>query len=146
MIESAALFPVRPFRKALGAALKQEGIHWYIFTGDSMSLGEGGINLFQKVLPEDIRIGDIISFTYTGPNGERDLICHRIHRIDRAGGNIRYITKGDNNEKPDPGYRMYQDIVGVSVAFIPSGPFRWARCKVQEKPLRTWLRSSVQVD
>ena len=62
--------------------------------------------------PEDVRVGDIISFKKDG-----SLIVHRVIKkgVDEKG--VYFITKGDNNSFPD-GKIRFEDIEYITVGII----------------------------
>ena len=80
------------------------------------TLEVGHLLVLQARAPEQIQVGDIIVFNagyHTKP------IVHRIIEIQNVTGELHYYTKGDNNALSDPGYRVYEDIVGVVVLAVP---------------------------
>lgn len=72
----------------------------------------GGAVVSQKVDPETIETGDII--TYYSPTHGR-LTTHRVVEIESQGP-LRFQTKGDANEDPDP-YVVGADRVAGKVRF-----------------------------
>jgi signal peptidase len=89
-----------------------------VVTSGSMipTLEQGDLLILQGRAEGDIAVGDIIVFTETGHDAP---IVHRVVSIEEVEGEIRYFTKGDNNDYVDSGYRTYEDIVGVYVLKIP---------------------------
>jgi signal peptidase len=80
------------------------------------NLNVGDLLVLQAQAPEDIIVGTIIVYNadwHTKP------IVHRVVEVQLVGSEYHYYTKGDNNTKKDPGYRLYEDIVGVVVFVIP---------------------------
>lgn len=65
--------------------------------------------------PSQINIGDIISYKAKFIEG---LVVHRIVNISEDENGIYYITKGDNNNSPDPQKVRFEDIHGVVIAII----------------------------
>lgn len=83
------------------------------------TLREGDLVFTYKPSPEDISIGDIIIYsTRTG-----DLIIHRVVRIYKTGTSYYYITKGDNNEAPDP-FRVTYEMIKGKVIRIGNSTFK----------------------
>lgn len=74
----------------------------------------GDVILIKDVSESDIQIGDVI--TYIGKSRELNglTITHRITRIYSREGNVKIITKGDNNEAEDPELD-YNQVVGKFV-------------------------------
>ena len=58
---------------------------------------------------DDLNVGDIV--TYDRPGGGYPII-HRIYEINNEG----YITKGDNNNNPDP-FKLSRNTIKGKVAF-----------------------------
>lgn len=74
------------------------GIQPSLMSGPSMNptLWAGDVVIVREVAPETIQIGDIIRF-------HRDSIdvVHRVKEIQNEGGQISFITRGDNNNVDD---------------------------------------------
>ena len=89
-----------------------------VVTSGSMipTLERGDLLLLQGRAAEDIGVGDIVVYTTPGYDAP---IVHRVVSIEEVDGEIRYYTKGDNNDYVDAGYRTHEDIVGVLVTRIP---------------------------
>ena len=89
-----------------------------VVESDSMipTLYRGHLLVLQAQPQEDIIVGDIIVFHAS--YHDRPIV-HRIIQIENVSGVLHYITKGDNNEMADMGYRVYEDIIGVVVLAIP---------------------------
>ena len=68
----------------------------------------GGIIYYKHALPEEIKVGDIITFR----NGDI-FVSHRVNSIV---DNL-YETKGDANNTPDAIKVKYSDIVGKDADF-----------------------------
>lgn len=58
---------------------------------------EDSLLVVQKTPPEDIAPGDVISFFSPDPMLEGAVNTHRVVRIEKESGRIRFITKGDAN-------------------------------------------------
>ena len=58
---------------------------------------EDSLLVVKKTPPEDIVPGDVISFFSPDPMLEGAVNTHRVVRIEKENGRIRFITKGDAN-------------------------------------------------
>ncbi len=67
----------------------------------------------------ELKKGDIITFYSNSINTGGYTITHRIYDITEVDGEIRYVTKGDNNNNIDEGYITFKDIVGKVRLIIP---------------------------
>jgi signal peptidase len=90
-----------------------------VVTSESMSptLERGYLLVLQKQAPEDINVGKII--VYNADWHTSAPVVHRVIQREYIDGEYRYYTQGDNNDNPDPYYRVYEDIVGVVIASVP---------------------------
>jgi len=79
------------------------------------AISTGSILVSCPVLSDEIRVGDIITFSGSG----RDrFITHRVTAIERTNGLI-FTTKGDANNAEDP-YRVpAENVVGKVLVQIP---------------------------
>lgn len=59
------------------------------------ALHVGDVVVVEKVLPLDVRVGDIV--TFRDPADASRLITHRVREIDVEGRNVGFVTKGDAN-------------------------------------------------
>ena len=87
-------------------------------------INKGDMIIYERYEGQPIKEGQVIVFT---DNGSR--IVHRVVKIVTIGNETRYFTKGDANEDLDMGYRLAEDIVGltdIKVAFI-GYPTLWLR-------------------
>ena len=71
---------------------------------------EDSLLVVKKTPPEDIAPGDVISFFSPDPMLEGAVNTHRVVRIERENGRIRFITKGDAN--------MIEDTYPVDVSAL----------------------------
>ncbi len=63
-------------------------------------LPPGTLIVTRDVAPEDIRIGDVV--TYQLRSGDPTVVTHRIIAISKtAGGEYSFTLQGDNNSEPD---------------------------------------------
>ncbi|HWS49293.1 MAG TPA: signal peptidase I [Candidatus Methanoperedens sp.] len=76
----------------------------------------GSVVFVKNVDPTLIKRGDIIAFT--SPNDSKDTILHRVHSI-KSTNPLRFSTKGDANNSPDPWDVMDVGVKGVSFASLP---------------------------
>lgn len=90
-----------------------------VIATDSMKneISSGDAVIFEKIKANEIILEDqIIVF-------EKDdsLIIHRVDSIEYIDGELRYYTKGDNNENPDNGFITRNNILGIvkmKVAYV----------------------------
>ena len=75
----------------------------------------GGVVVTRPVEPEEIKVGDIL--TFYSPLGEQ-LTSHRVIEI-KEGSQLHFQTKGDANEAPDPFVVPAQNVVGKICFHIP---------------------------
>lgn len=70
--------------------------------------------------PNDIKIGDVITFVSTSSISSNKTVTHRVIDIviDET-GNYQYKTKGDNNLSPDSAYAEYRNVIGKVLFKIP---------------------------
>ncbi len=74
------------------------------------------IIIIEKVEQEELEQYDVISFV--NENGVN--IIHRIYEIEEVNGKVKYITRGDANNKTDDYDVYYENIVGrYSNTYIP---------------------------
>lgn len=75
------------------------GIYMFNIVSESMepTLEINDVVVVQKCEPSQLQIGDIITFEQDGR-----IISHRILDITSTNSVIKFETKGDNNEIPDP--------------------------------------------
>lgn len=83
-------------------ALRLAGFQQISTRGDSMepTFSAGSLLLARLTAPQDIRVGDII--TFPGPSEAIPNIIHRVAVLKHDGQRIAAITMGDNNPVPDP--------------------------------------------
>lgn len=78
---------------------------------------ETGDMLFvKKVNPTEIKINDVI--TFREPGGK--LITHRVMEVVNNGGEVGFLTKGDNNDVNDGEVVKGQSLLGKEVFNIPN--------------------------
>ena len=84
------------------------------------------INVYDVVVntrvndPENIQVGDIITYVSKAPTSEGMTITHRVVAIAKADdGTIEFMTQGDNNSEPDSLYVRYDQVIGKEILIIP---------------------------
>ncbi len=98
-------------------AINIPGVRWANFstTGSMLPvLGAGAYALqVMPLKPDDIQVGDIISYKYDGR-----IIIHRVIEISSDELGKFFITKGDNNPEPDPEPVRFSQIDRVVVGIL----------------------------
>ena len=70
--------------------------------------------------PENINMGDIITYKSKSSVSEGMTITHRVVGINKqTDGTMTFITQGDNNENPDSAEVSFENIIGKEVLIIP---------------------------
>ncbi|MDD2435853.1 MAG: signal peptidase I [Bacilli bacterium] len=69
--------------------------------------------------PEEIKVGDVITFVSTSQISSDLTVTHRVSNITEVNGEKRYKTKGDNNVKEDEAYTLYGNIMGKVIFKLP---------------------------
>lgn len=77
-------------------------------------LNKGDIVFYKQYEGETISEEQIILFTQN-----EGVYVHRVVEIVDINGELRYYTKGDFNEDRDSGYRVEDDIVGITTFKLP---------------------------
>lgn len=68
----------------------------------------GDVLIVQDVAPSDVETGDVITY-----ETNRDQpTTHRVVEVQRQNGSLAFVTKGDNNEEPDPQPVAAEDVLG----------------------------------
>lgn len=90
----------------------------YVVRSDSMSPSiEAGSVVFVSSTPAaDLQVGDVITFSRTGSSSR---VTHRIADVDRADGEIRFVTRGDANEQVDSAVVRGTEVIGRVTFSIP---------------------------
>ena len=87
-------------------------------------INKGDMIVYERYDKQTIGVGQVIVFLK-----DNSKIVHRVVEIKNIGGEIRYYTKGDANDDLDEGYRVQDDIVGltdIKVAYV-GYPTLWLR-------------------
>lgn len=92
------------------------GIYMFNIVSESMepTLEKNDVVVVQRCEPSKLQDGDIITF-----NKEEKTITHRILDITKDKKSIKFRTKGDNNEIPDPGMVEAEYVYGKVVFSLP---------------------------
>lgn len=69
--------------------------------------------------PEDIKVGDIITFISTSSISEGLTITHRVQDIRIVNGEYEFVTKGDYNPVADSKPASYSNVIGKVAFKIP---------------------------
>jgi signal peptidase I len=97
--------------------IKLDNPKWASFadTNSMDPIFDAGNHAIQVVprSPDDIAVGDIISYQYNGK-----IIIHRVIEKNIDGDGWYFIAKGDNNPEPDPLKVRFEDVTRVVVAVI----------------------------
>lgn len=93
-------------------AVESESMEPVLYRGDFV--------IVRAVDPASLKVGDIVIYNASSiPNFFSDTpIVHRIIEIQNISGELRFITKGDNNSVPDGGYRTEEDIFALVIGSI----------------------------
>ena len=76
------------------------------------------VNIATKS-PEDIKVGDVITFISTSSISEGLTVTHRVQDIKIVNGEYEYITKGDYNPTADSSSALYSNVIGKVAFKIP---------------------------
>jgi len=83
------------------------------------SLEPGDAVLIVKVKPEEIRVGDIISYIKVIPFVSIQIVTHRVIEANNHSDFYFFKTKGDADPNPDGWDVTPQEIMGKAVILIP---------------------------
>ena len=81
------------------------------------TLYRGDFVIVRAVDPTTLQVGDIIIYDPALLLGETPIV-HRIIDIHNVSGELRFITKGDNNPGPDGGERTPADVLAKVIGSI----------------------------
>ncbi len=105
------------------------GLTAVVVDGRSMlpTLQSGDLVFVVRVPPTQIEVGDVIVYRFTGNFYGyylgNVLIIHRVIYIYYHNGTLCFVTKGDNNALPDPGYPQYCGYVEVNGTMVSGVPY-----------------------
>ncbi len=93
------------------------GIRTNIVISGSMepAIGTGSVIITRPIAPENIRVGDIIS--YSSRTGVYE-VTHRVIGIEQT-PDLHFITKGDANQDKDPTPIPAEQVLGKLFLVIP---------------------------
>ena len=69
--------------------------------------------------PEDIKVGDVITFVSTSSLTKGMVITHRVINVKQDANGYSYQTKGDANLSPDTSYVPFSNVNGKVLFRIP---------------------------
>ncbi len=69
--------------------------------------------------PEDIKVGDVITFISSSSFTKDMTMTHRVVDINIVDGNYEYTTKGDANQIEDSAPAKYSNVIGRAVIKLP---------------------------
>lgn len=69
----------------------------------------------HRVEPEEVKVGDVISFYSTDPTLYGSINTHRVTQVTTDGGEPAFVTKGDANLIEDHYLTRGKDLIGVVV-------------------------------
>lgn len=69
--------------------------------------------------PEDIKVGDIITFISTSSISKGLTITHRVVAITETENGLEYKTQGDNNLSPDSTTVQFKNVLGKVLFKVP---------------------------
>ena len=86
---------------------------------------EPNINVFDVIVdvnvkkPEDIKVGDVITFISSSNLTTNMTITHRVIEVVKDGENYSYKTQGDANLIPDNANAKFENVLGKVIFKIP---------------------------
>lgn len=85
------------------------------------TISENTCIIIKKVPVENLKVGDVITFTSDDPQIQGLYNTHRIHDIVEENGETLYVTKGDAIDAVDA-YPVHQNqVAGIYVRELPGG-------------------------
>lgn len=69
--------------------------------------------------PNEIKVGDVITFISTSSISRGMTITHRVTEVTSDENGVAYKTKGDNNLSPDSAPAKYDNVIGKVIVRIP---------------------------
>ena len=69
--------------------------------------------------PQDIKVGDVITFISTSSISKGMTITHRVIEVVETDKGVAYRTKGDNNLSPDTAPAEYSNVIGKVFLRVP---------------------------
>ena len=74
---------------------------------------------FAVKSPEDIKVGDVITFESTSSISNGLTVTHRVQDVKIVNGRYEYVTKGDYNPVADSSTAKYENVLGKVAFKIP---------------------------
>ncbi len=74
---------------------------------------------FRVKNPEDIKVGDVITFKSTSNISRGLIVTHRVIDVKVVNGRYEYVTKGDYNPTSDTDTAKFDNIIGKVVLKLP---------------------------
>ncbi len=84
----------------------------------------GDLIACEKIDADDVKVGDVISFYDPSPYAsETTVVTHRVVQVltDEWSGKLKFVTKGDNNDRDDSFAVSQDDLVGKWTGFRIGG-------------------------
>lgn len=99
----------------------QGNLHFLIVLSESMSpnINMGDVVITAPTQPEEIRIGDVITFKQSTVADPERCVTHRVVNITTENDTIQFQTKGDANNGPDMMPVDSSDLIGKIAFSIP---------------------------
>ena len=116
------VYYVITIQKAKNDANFKPAVSLYTIVSGSM---EPTIHVYDVVLnkavnsPEEIKVGDVITFISTSSISEGLTVTHRVQDIKIVNGEYEYVTKGDYNPTADSSTAKYGNVIGKVAFKIP---------------------------
>ena len=73
----------------------------------------------KKVDPAEVKVDDVITFKETSGN----FITHRVIEVIIDGGEVGFVTKGDNNNVKDEEVVKGENLIGKQTFIIPNAGY-----------------------
>ncbi len=82
-----------------------------VIASESMtgSIDKGDAIIYEKYDEQSIEKGQVLVF-----EKNKTVYVHRVVKIEKIDGQVRYYTKGDANDSDDTGYITYENIIGIT--------------------------------
>jgi len=83
------------------------------------------INVYDVIVdsrvdnPDNIKVGDVITFRSTSSISRDLIVTHRVVDIKQVNGKIEYVTKGDYNATSDSDTAKFENVIGKVVMRFP---------------------------
>lgn len=118
LIMAALVYSMVQGRLSGGGPPRVFGYQMYIVLSGSMSpaFDAGSLIFLKPENPENIAVGDII--TFRPPSGEGELTTHRVVQVNREDG-LSFITRGDANDVNDQHPVMADKVIGRVEHSVP---------------------------